>query len=145
METNPQRPKVVVGVDGSPESDAALRVAYEEARARQAELVVVHAWAFRPLGPSGDDRGQAEDELAASVERLRQAAEPEVPVVEKLVGGDPRQALMHEAADAALLVVGSRGLGRVSAVVLGSVSRYLLHHAPCPVEIVPPLERVGAP
>ena len=141
MEARSQRPKIVVGVDGSPESDAALKVAYDEALARQGELVVVHAWAFPPLGPSGDDRGRAEDELAASVERLRAMAEPEVPVVEKLVGGDPRQALLHEAGDAALLVVGSRGLGRVSAVVLGSVSRYLLHHAPCPVEIVPPLER----
>jgi len=43
--------------------------------------------------------------------------------------------------DAALLVVGSRGLGRVSAAVLGSVSSFLLHHATCPVEVVPPVER----
>ena len=144
METRSQRPKVVVGVDGSPESDAALRVAYNEARARHGELVVVHAWQFPPLGPSGQDGNRAEELLAQSVEQLRVAAEPEVPVVEKLAGGDPRQALMHEAGDAALLVVGSRGLGRVSAVVLGSVSHYLLHHAPCPVEIVPPLERADA-
>jgi nucleotide-binding universal stress UspA family protein len=143
METEGDRSKVVVGVDGSPESDAALRVAYDEARIRNGELVVVHAWQFPALGPSGDDRARAEEALADSVERLRVVAEPEVPIVAKLVGGDPRQALMRESGDAALLVVGSRGLGRVSAAVLGSVSHYLLHHAPCPVEIVPPLQRAG--
>jgi nucleotide-binding universal stress UspA family protein len=143
MEARSHRPKVVVGVDGSAESDAALLVAYEEARTRHAELMVVHAWEFGPLGPSGDDRGRAEAQLADSVERFRAAAEPEVPIVEKLVGGDPRQALMHEAEDAALVVVGTRGLGRMSAVLLGSVSRHLLHHAPCPVEIVPALEPAG--
>ena len=61
MEARSQRPKIVVGVDGSPESDAALKVAYDEALARQGELVVVHAWEFPPFGPSGDDRGRAEE------------------------------------------------------------------------------------
>jgi nucleotide-binding universal stress UspA family protein len=134
MSTTVHPPKVVVGVDGSPESDAALRIAYEEARARHGELIVVHAWQFPPFGPSGDDRRRAEEQLADSVERV-------VPVIEKLVGGDARYALARESSDAALLVVGSRGRGRVSAAMLGSVSSYLLHHATCPVEVIPPVDR----
>lgn len=141
MESPEVRPKIVVGVDGSPESDAALRVAYDEAFARHGELVVVHAWQFPRLGPSGHDRQRAEAQLAESVERFRLEADPVVPITEKLVGGDARQALMHESAGATLLVIGTRGLGRVSATMLGSVSTYLLHHATCPVEVVPPLER----
>ena len=141
MSTTVHPAKVVVGVDGSPESDAALRLAYEEARARHGELVVVHAWQFPLLGPSGDDRRRAEEQLADSVERFRLEADPVVPIIEKLVGGDARYALARESSDAALLVIGSRGLGRVSAAVLGSVSTFLLHHATCPVEVVPPVER----
>ena len=141
MSTTVHPAKVVVGVDGSPESDAALRLAYEEALARHGELVVVHAWQFPPLGPSGDDRRRAEEQLADSVERFRLEADPVVPIIEKLVGGDARYALARESSDADLLVIGSRGLGRVSAAVLGSVSTFLLHHATCPVEVVPPVER----
>lgn len=130
------RPRIVVGVDGSPESEAALRAAYDEARLRAGELVVVHAWQYPPLGPSGDDRRRAEADLADCVERFRLAADPAVPITEKLVGGDARTALVHEARDADLVVVGSRGLGRVTSAVLGSVSTYVLHHATCPVEVV---------
>jgi nucleotide-binding universal stress UspA family protein len=137
MDASGRRPKIVVGVDGSPDADAALHVGYEEARIRDGELVVVHAWKYPPLGPSGDDRGKAEKQLAANVERWRAEANPVVPITEKLVGGDARQALVAESASADLVVLGTRGLGRVSGAVLGSVSTYVLHHALCPVEVVP--------
>ena len=138
------RPKIVVGVDGSPESDEAMHVGYEEARIRDGELMVVHAWQYPPFGPARDDRRKAEEQPAASVERFRVEADPVVPITEKLVGGDARQALVAESAGADLVVVGTRGLGRVSAAVLGSVSTYLLHHALCPVEVVPPNLRTTA-
>jgi len=141
MSTTVHPGKVVVGVDGSPESDAALRLAYEEARARHGELVVVPAWKFPPLGPTGGDRRRAEQQLADAVEQFRVEADPVVPIIEKLVGGDARYALSREASDAALLVVGTRGRGRVSGALLGSVSTFLLHHATCPVEVVPPVDR----
>ena len=144
MAESQQRPKVVVGVDGSPEADAAMHVAYEEARIRDGELVIVHAWQHPPFGPGGDDRRHAEERLAESVERFRAQVAAIVPITEKLVGGDARQALTTESADAELVVVGTRGLGRVSATVLGSVSTYLLHHARCPVEVVPPAVRMTA-
>jgi nucleotide-binding universal stress UspA family protein len=144
MAKSQQRPKVVVGVDGSPEADAAMHVAYEEARIRDGELVIVHAWQYPPFGPGGDDRRHAEERLAESVERFRAEVAPIVPITEKLVGGDARQVLTTESADAELVVVGTRGLGRVSATVLGSVSTYLLHHARCPVEVVPPAIRMTA-
>ncbi len=144
MEKTQRPPRIVVGVDGSPESDEALKIGYDEARIRHGELVVVHAWQYPPFGPGGDDRRRAEEELAASVERFRLNADPVVPVVEKLVGGDARQALVNESADADLIVVGTRGRGRVSAAVLGSVSTYVLHHARCPVEVVPPPREADA-
>jgi nucleotide-binding universal stress UspA family protein len=143
MHTATKKPKIVVGVDGSPESDAALRLAYDEARVRHGELVVVHAWQYPPLGPSGSDRRRAEERLAESVERLGTEADPTVPITEKLIGGDARTALLRESQGAALLVIGSRGLGRVSSAVLGSVSTFLLHHATCPVEITPPVGRAA--
>jgi nucleotide-binding universal stress UspA family protein len=143
MEASQRRPRIVVGVDGSPEADAAMHLAYEEALVRKGELVIVHAWQYPPFGPGGDDRRQAEERLAASVERFRTEVDPVVPITEKLVGGDPRYALTAASADADLLVVGSRGLGRVSAAVLGSVSTYVLHHAQCPVEVVPSAVRTA--
>jgi nucleotide-binding universal stress UspA family protein len=132
------RAKIVVGVDGSPEADAALRVGYEEARLRGGELVVLHAWQYPPFGPGGNDRRAAEEPLARAVDKLRAEVAGSVPITTRLVAGDARRALVAEAGDAALVVVGSRGLGGVSAAVLGSVGTYLLHHAPCPVEVVPP-------
>jgi nucleotide-binding universal stress UspA family protein len=132
------KPRIVVGVDGSPAADAALRVAYEEARARDGELVVVDAWQYPALGPGHENhRREAEQTVAAAIDRLHTSTQVHVPITTKVVGGDPRFVLHNEAEDAALVVVGSRGLGPVSAALLGSVSTYLLHHAPCPVEVVP--------
>jgi nucleotide-binding universal stress UspA family protein len=129
------KPKIVVGVDGAPEAETALRIGYEEARVRGGELVVVHAWEY-PLF--------SEDGLARAVDRVRADGDGSVPITTRLVGGDARHALVAEAADAALAVVGSRGRGQVATAVLGSVSSYLLHHAACPVEVVPPAARAAA-
>lgn len=136
------KPQVVVGVDGSPEADAALRVAHEEACARDGELVVVHAWQYPALGSGHENhRREAEETVARAIGRLYASTQVRVPITTKVLGGDPRFVLHNEAEHAALVVVGFRGLGLVSAALLGSVSTYLLRYAPCPVAVVPAADR----
>lgn len=137
--------KIVVGVDGSAAAAAALRWALAEARLRGAELRVVHAWHL-PLLPGGETsaadpeyvllrRRDAEDLLAQALADL--GSESEAVAVETVaVEGRAASALVREAADADLLVVGSRGRGGFAELLLGSVSHECAQHAPCPVAIV---------
>jgi nucleotide-binding universal stress UspA family protein len=140
------RERIVVGVDGSATSLRALAWATEEARLRGATLVVVHAWrpvvmpALAPLPPYIDP-----ESLRLAAEELVAAALATVPVaelaheVETLVVPDsPARAVLEAAADASLIVVGSRGRGGFTGLLLGSVSQHLIHHAECPVVVVPP-------
>ncbi|MFC5745859.1 universal stress protein [Actinomadura rugatobispora] len=141
---------VVVGVDGSPASRAALALAFTEAEAHGARLTAVIAWdSARPddLPPLVDADGLRE----AARTRLEQLlifwreSHPRVEATAKVVSGPPREALMTASVGARLLVVGSRGLGGVRGLLLGSVSYALLHHAECPVAVVRvPGETVGA-
>ncbi len=136
---------IVVGVDGSPASTRALRWAADEARLRAATLRVVNAWsypyrdgeiahlsgqvAYNALG-----RQSAEQAMDSA---LRGIADVEVVTVEcRVVEAQPAQALLEAAQDADLLVVGSRGRGGFSGMLLGSVSHQCALHAPCPVVIV---------
>jgi|SRR5579862_1636116 len=137
---------IVVGIDGSPQSREALRWAAAEARLRGAALRVVHAWnlPYRPIAPSFipelDPRdieaakrhadGLIEEELA----ELGDLGELEVERV--ALEDSPAAALITAAADADLLVVGSRGRGGFTGLLLGSVSQQCAHHAPCPIVIV---------
>jgi nucleotide-binding universal stress UspA family protein len=133
---------VVVGVDGSPVSDAALAYAYEAAAVRRARLVAVHVWFDLNAGPitlpSLEWNVVAQEERAALAERLAGWREkyPDVEV-EPLVKRDlPGQVLVEQSTRAQLVVVGSHGRGGVSGLVLGSVSHALAHRAGCPVAIV---------
>lgn len=145
--------ELVVGVDGSPESRPALEAAFAEAATHDATLRAVHCW--RPFawtaaeampfstasaGAIGHD-AQVDQDAARSVisEAVAAvaAAHPEVKVVEQVVEGHPVQGLTSSAEGADLLVVGRSGTGSLTEVLLGSVSRGVLHHAPCPVMIVP--------
>ena len=134
--------RVVTGIDGSARSLEALRWAAEEARARDADLEVVHAWglpmmASPPVHAVLPDFSMLEENGRAVLDRA--LADPALAGVKAhghLVFGSPAKALLERAADAALLVAGTRGLGRVAAALLGSVSRQLLHHAPCPVVVI---------
>ena len=140
----PEERRVVVGVDGSPESEAALRFAADEAKLRGALLRVVCAWEPSASGYLGEafapttdafDRAEhyAEDVLRAALEQLQ----PESLEVEAVAGeGGPAAVLLEQAADAELLVVGSRGLGAAKRIMLGSVSADLAHRASCPLVIV---------
>jgi len=143
---------VVVGVDGSEISDEALRWAAQEAGLRSARLVAVHVWSFvppQPIGdpgmlavPAGDLPGQLDAESEAARVALHDSvdgvlgAESGVEVERKLVEGDAGEALVAESADAELVVVGSHGRSGLKAALLGSVSRYVVDHARCPVVVV---------
>lgn len=138
---------VVVGVDGSETSSAAIRFAAAFADTMGASLFAVAA-APDPL--RGGPRGTVEDERTELVHR--QDAErfiagalvkvrkdhPDLLADSKVLTVEPVEALVQAAEDAQLLVVGSHGRGGFAGMLLGSVSRIVLHHAPCPVAVVRP-------
>ncbi|MDG4798418.1 universal stress protein [Micromonospora sp. WMMD1082] len=142
---------VVVGVDGSESSQEAVRFAFEEAAWRGADLVAVHAWLYpTPAGP-GDILPLVYDLDAFRDEEERTLAEavagwseryPEVTVRRRLVRGSPARALVEESRTAQLVVVGARGRGALGALLLGSVSHAVLHHAHSPLAIVRKLRTV---
>jgi nucleotide-binding universal stress UspA family protein len=137
-------PLIVVGVDGSDHSKAALRWALEEARIRGASLRVVHAWfAYPPLVPgtpvTASDWDALRDEARAFVERFVEETigdPPDVEISAMAPHATAAPALVDAAEDADLLVVGSRGLGGFMGLLLGSVSRQCAQRAPCPLVIV---------
>jgi nucleotide-binding universal stress UspA family protein len=136
--------RIVVGVDGSDASRQALRWALDEARRRSATVEAVHAW-HQPgvmsygyldqidLEPFEDDAHKVLDTAVDSV------AVPGDPAIDRrLIPGGAASVLVEEAKGADLLVVGSRGRGGFTGLMLGSVSQQVAHHAPCPVVIIPP-------
>jgi nucleotide-binding universal stress UspA family protein len=137
-------PLVVVGIDGSECSRAALRFAVDEARLRGARLQVVSVWAVpawaygvgytETIGP-GTFQHEAEITVEAAMDEAQGLA-PQLDLSPSIVQGQPAAALLAAAEDADLLVVGSRGHGGFTRLLLGSVSEQLAHHAPCPVTIV---------
>ena len=136
----------VVGIDGSPHGESALRFALEEARLRGLPLRVVCAWqasagsyvgeAFTPTADVLlEAEHHAEEVLRATIARL--APDATVAIEALSVEGHPATVLVEQARDAEILVVGSRGRGATRSLLLGSVSQSLAHHAPCPLVIVP--------
>lgn len=150
LEPSEEAGRVVVGVDGSPVSTAAVGFAFEEASVRGLGLSAVHAWTtpFRDLPP-----GQSGDLMKSMVvadfegDELRLVGEsmagwrekyPEVDLRHVLFHGEATEGLVAASAGAALLVVGTRGRGGFKSRFLGSVSRDLLHQSACPVAVVRP-------
>lgn len=143
VRAGPQGRDVVVGVDGSAESRAALHWAAREALLRGARLRAVLAWSYLlQVGPEGEvpfhpgyrdtnARGALHDIVVDVL-----GPEPDVQVVEEAVCDHPAKALLDAGADAALLVVGPRSTSLRSRLELGSITDQLLHHAPCPLAIV---------
>jgi nucleotide-binding universal stress UspA family protein len=136
---------VVVGVDGSGHSDLAVGFAFEEAAFRGAELRVVHAWIHPVAAEPGDMLPLVYDVDDVANEEARVLAEavagwcdryPDVKVRQVAVRAKPRRVLIEESAGAQLLVVGARGRGGLTGLLLGSVSHAALHHARCPVAVV---------
>jgi nucleotide-binding universal stress UspA family protein len=138
---------IVAATDGSTGADVALEWAYGEAERTGAALRVVHAWSSEPGGRRGGpaDRDGAERNaqtvLNAATDRLtdRHGSKRRrvVQIEPVLVEGIVQHALTAAAADAQLMVVGHRGLGRLGHLLVGSVARHVAQHAPCPVVVVP--------
>ncbi|GLY69934.1 universal stress protein [Amycolatopsis taiwanensis] len=130
---------VVVGVDGSQAGARAIAAAFDEAAWRKATLVAVHAVQDREfLGTSRPDQAR-EAGQAVLAESLAgwQEKYPDVRVERVIVPGRPRHQLLDHSERAQLVVTGSRGRGGFAGLVLGSTSQALIHHADCPVMVVP--------
>ncbi len=130
---------VVVGVDGSTGSVAAIGFAFEEAAARGTELVAVYAWGTLPADAGGEpdqEQRAAETALADALGRWR-ARYPAVQVRPRAVHSlTPVHTIIDESHGASLVVVGPRGRGGFAGLLLGSVGDGLVRHAPAPVTVV---------
>ena len=136
---------IVAGVDGSEGSREALRWALDEARLRGWDVQVVQAWRdpyfVTPGFAQPEDfepdalRMRAQEGLAATVADVA-GDESGVAIEQRVAEGSAATVLVEAAKDADLLVVGSRGHGGFSGLVLGSVSQQCVAHAPCPVLVV---------
>lgn len=143
---------IVVGLDGSDASKEALLWALAEARLRRTGIKVVRAWEYPfvppamdpfPAGPVAEVGGELDTEglrrnhetrLAALVSELA-GESPDVEIELVVVEGHPAEVLVEAAEGAELLVVGSRGHGGFTGLLLGSVSQAAAQHARCPVVI----------
>ncbi|WP_073949138.1 universal stress protein [Streptomyces kebangsaanensis] len=142
MQTFEPRPRVVVGVDGSPSSYAALRWAVRYAQLVDGVVEAVYAWDTPSdvgwAGPAIDPEFDLEQARERFAEELRAVFTDERPagVREHLVEGDPSEVLIRASQGAEVLVVGSRGRGGFARAMLGSVSQRCAQHAACPVVVV---------
>jgi nucleotide-binding universal stress UspA family protein len=135
--------KIVVGVDDSEHAAAALAWAYDEAVLWGAEVVVVHAWTYPYRGLRGGStsatdamREDAERVLLGAIEAVRRDKGEQVVLKPALVEAGAARAVLDQAADADLIVVGSRGRGGFTSMLLGSVSHTIVQHASCPVAVI---------
>lgn len=138
------RRPVVVGVDGSPLSEAALAFAFDAAAARGVPLVAVHTWwdalVDPTMAPLIDWEAIEADEGEVLAERLAgwTSKYPDVPVERVIRRDRPAHVLAEQSERAQLVVIGCRGRGAVRGLLLGSVTHSLLHRAACPVAVVRP-------
>ncbi len=144
MESNSHKQRIVVGIDGSDQSREALEWAIGEARLRGAKLEVVHAWIWPSLSsehPSFPAITDPDLEAKAFLAKFTKEVLEKVPAsdleIEELTLVGPAALVLDEQAEGAdLLVVGARGHGGFTGLLLGSVSQQVTHHAPCPVVII---------
>lgn len=137
---------IVVGYDGSPESGLALTWAVQAAKERGLPLRILIAWTMPPVNLAGlgaTDESALMDELrlqsAATAERAMSHVHelaPDLAASTEVAVSTPAAALVEESHEARMVVVGSRGLGGFSGLMLGSVSRQVAAHADCPVVVV---------
>ena len=142
--------EIVVGVDGSEESRAALAWAVEEGRLRQAPVLAIHAWEV-PMVPAPTGLVPPSVEVVGDLTELREDAASLVETMVREIAGDdtdveirpltvedkPVNALLDAAErnDAQMIVVGSRGHGGFVSLLIGSTSDQVARHATCPVVI----------
>jgi nucleotide-binding universal stress UspA family protein len=134
------RSGIVVGVDDAPQAEAALAYAFARAAERDVEITAVHTWwmdtlVAPPLMAGLDEVDKAEGAVLRETLEPWQERYPDVKVRWVLVQGHPATSLVRASESAELLVVGSRGRGGFASLLLGSVSRSVLHRASCPVVV----------
>lgn len=141
---------IIVGIDSSEVSARALDRALLEAERVRQPVHVVHAWTsalwagmagmgMMPLPVREDSRRAAAAVLEEVVEKAqsRRTTTADLTTTSEIVEGDPARVLCALGAQAGLLVVGGSGHGQLASAMLGSVATYVLHHAACPVMVVP--------
>jgi nucleotide-binding universal stress UspA family protein len=138
--------RIVVGIDGSESSRQALRWAIDEGRHHGSSVDAVHAW--HDVSVDGETPysvallhrqiySDAADALSGDVVDAADASELTEPIRRTVVQDAPAHALLEAAKGADLVVVGSRGRGGFTGLLLGSVSQQVVHHARCPVVVIP--------
>jgi nucleotide-binding universal stress UspA family protein len=137
--------RIVVGIDGSETAERALAWAMGQGRAHRATVEVVHAWAFPyagdPYVAMAFDSAPVDDAARRTLDAAVDSADTSglpAAVTRTLTVGSAAASVLQAAEGADLVVVGSRGLGGFQGLVLGSVSYQIVHHATCPVVVVPP-------
>ncbi len=141
---------IVVGVDETPQSDAALAFAIDEATRSGDSLELITAWdtdtsltsldlGYGPVMSEAEHVAQrtAEQVQQDSLDRVLAGRPQTIAVASRVVRGKPGPVLVEAAGKARLLVVGTRALGPVRAAILGSVSRYCARHAAGALAVVP--------
>jgi nucleotide-binding universal stress UspA family protein len=148
MVSTTKRYGIIVGIDGSPESDAAVNWAAHDAAIRGLPLTVVHVespaaatWSQAPVLEESPEEQQAEGRTllahASTIARDAIADTAQVQINGELLSSStPVPTLVEQSKDAELIVVGSRGRGALSRSILGSVSAGLIRHAHCPVALI---------
>jgi nucleotide-binding universal stress UspA family protein len=137
--------RIVVGVDGSENSVAALRWAVGEARLRGDTVEAFAAWSYPivavpgavvPLEPLADQAADALQHLQIAIAKI-DAGNTDVAIEPVVAEGDAARLLIDASKDADLIVVGSRGHGAFAGFLLGSVTQHVTRHAHCPVAVIP--------
>ena len=142
---NVERAPVLVGIDGSPASEAATAIAFEEASKRGVGLIALHAWTdlrvsdFKEWFPNIDWDAELSHEEETLAERLAGWHEryPDVGIHRRIEIGDPARPLLEASELAQLIVVGSRGRGGFAGMLLGSVGAAVVNRAKIPVIVAP--------
>src|SRR5271170_2234026 len=138
---------IIVGIDGSPESDAAVNWAAHDAAIRGLPLTVVHVenpaaptWSQAPILEESPEEQKAEGRSllanASTIARDAIADTAQIHINGELLSSATVPTLVDQSKDAELIVVGSRGRGALSRSILGSVSAGLIRHAHCPVALI---------
>ncbi len=134
---------VLVGVDGSPASELATRIAFDEAARRRVGLIALHAWSDRELveipGVNWEAVKAEEERLMSEALAGWQERYPDVKVTQRLVCDQPAHALVEASASAQLVVVGSHGRNALTRTFLGSVSNAVVQSIHAPVIVARPL------
>jgi len=134
-------PVIVVGVDGSPSSQRAVRWASQQAKLTGATLRAVSSWRwpnYITRVPPGVDLASDTRRTLDEVLEVALAGSEDLSVTRHVIEGPPGPALLTQAEDASLLVVGAQGRAAFPGMLLGSVAEYCVRHGSCPVVVVRP-------